>query len=188
MAYVKSVARSRVALAAAALASMCAYLLILDLGVHAGRVHRGVHVGGFDIGGLTEQEAGAVLTDRQEFLEGMPVVLVANGFDCRTLPEDVGWDPKPFNTAGAAMEVGRSGLWSGLVERIEGWFGGVKVGWAGTVDPSEVDDFLEYCQENADVLGVEVDRAKLRYRLRRAIVTWPRSSIDFKVPLVREAG
>ncbi len=175
----------RVALCAAGLVALLVYLVIVDLGMHAGRVHRGVTVAGFDIGGLTELEAFEALRRRQALLEDYPLVFIANGFDCRAEPGgDLGWNPRPFNTARDAMEVGRNGVLDGLRERFDAWFGGVKVGWAGTVDPKEVDEFLDYCERNARVVNARVDRAKLRFRIRRAIVTYPRGPLDFKVPLL----
>lgn len=177
--------RARLVLALVSLVALAGYLVLADLGMHAGRVHRGVSVAGFDIGGLTEIEAFEALSERQELLEETPVIFIAEGFDCRALPTDLGWSPQPFNTARAAMEIGRNGVLSGLRERIEAWFGGVKVGWAGTVDPAEVDEFLDYCERNAEVVSATVDRPKLRYRIRRQIVTYPRSAVDFKVPLIR---
>lgn len=178
----------RLALGAVGLAALLVYAVIADLGMHAGRVHRGVAVAGFDVGGLTELEAFEALRERQALLEQQPVVFIANGFDCRATPEDLGWSPQPFNTARDAMEVGRGGVLDGLRERFDAWFGGVKVGWAGTVDPGEVDEFLDYCEQNAKVVNARVNRAKLRFRIRRAIVTYPRSPIDFKVPLLKEGA
>jgi hypothetical protein len=176
----------RSALAAAAVGGLLVYAVIVDLGMHAGRVHRGVAVAGFEIGGLTELEAFEALEDRQTLLEEQAVIFIANGFDCRATPEDLGWNPQPFNTAQAAMEVGRNGVWAGLRERFEGWFGGVKIGWAGGVDPAEVDEFLDYCERNATIVNARVDRPKLRFRIRRAIVTYPRGALDFNVPLLKE--
>lgn len=184
----RSQLRAKLALGAAAAVGLVVYLVIVDLGMHAGRVHRGVKVAGFDIGGLTELEAFDALRERQELLEETPIVFLANGFDCRALPTSLGWSPQPFNTARDAMEIGRDGILAGLRERIDAWVGGIKMGWAGTVDPAKVDRFLDYCEENARVVGVTVDRAKLRFRIRRAIVTYPRSTLDFKVPLLKEAG
>lgn len=187
---------SRVALALGALLGVAGYLVVVDLGMHAGRVHRGVEVAGLDVGGLTEVEAFEALSERQELLQETPVVFIANGFDCRVMPADpedqnvadLGWSPQPFNTARDAMEIGRNGVFSGLRERVEAWLGGVKIGWAGTVDPRKVDEFLDYCEENAAVVNATIDRPKLRYRIRRAVVTYPRSPVDFKVPLERPAS
>ena len=177
--------RARLALALVALVALVCYLVVVDLGMNAGRVHRGVNVAGFDIGGLTEIEAFEALSERQELLEEIPVIFIAEGFDCRALPADLGWSPQPFNTARDAMEIGRNGVFSGLRERMNALFGGVKIGWAGTVDPAEVDEFLDYCEDNAKVVNATIDRPKLRYRIRRQIVTYPRSAVDFKVPLIR---
>lgn len=186
--------RGRISLAALALVALLGYLIVVDLGMHAGRIHRGVKVAGFDIGGLTELEAFDALEERQQLLGETPVVFIARGFDCRAFPAapegeededvpDLGWSPQPFNTARDAMEVGRGGILEGLSERVDAWLGGYKIGWAGTVDPGKVDAFLDYCEETAGVVNATVDRAKLRFRIRRAIVTYPRSPIDFKVPL-----
>ncbi|HEX2294159.1 MAG TPA: hypothetical protein VHN37_02495 [Actinomycetota bacterium] len=191
--------RARLALALLGLLALAGYLVVVDLGMHAGRVHRGVNVSGFDVGGLTEIEAFDALRERQQLLAETPVVFIANGFDCRALPADpegvedesvpdLGWSPQPFNTAQDAMEVGRGGLLAGLRERIDAWLGGYRIGWAGTVDPAKVDDFLDYCEENAAVVDATIDRPKLRFRIRRAIVTYPRSAIQFKVPLERRPG
>lgn len=191
--------RARLSLGVLGLVALLGYGVVVDLGMHAGRVHRGVEVAGFDVGGLTEVEAFDALREHQELLAQTPVVLVANGFDCRVMPADpdgeddpslpdLGWSPQPFNTARDAMEVGRGGVLSGLSERIDAWLGGYKMGWAGTVDPDKVDDFLDYCEKNAQVVNATIDRPKLRYRVRRAIVTYPRGPLDFKVPLERSAG
>ncbi|MFN2587803.1 MAG: hypothetical protein ABR613_06785 [Actinomycetota bacterium] len=179
---------TRLVLVAGGVVALLVYLVIVDLGVHAGRVHRGVTVAGFDVGGLTELEAFDALRERQALLEDYPLVFIANGFDCRAEPVDLGWSPQPFNTVQDAMEVGRGGVVEGLRERLDAWFGGVKIGWAGTVDPREVDEFLDYCEENARVVNARVDRAKMRFRIRRAIVTYPRSAIDFKVPLLSDGS
>ncbi|HYP22594.1 MAG TPA: hypothetical protein VEV43_03390 [Actinomycetota bacterium] len=189
--------RGRIALAAAGLVALLGYAVVVDLGMHAGRVHRGVEVAGFDVGGLTEIEAFEALEERRELLGETPVVFISPGFDCRVLPADpdgeddpaapdLGWSPQPFNTALDAMEIGRGGIVEGLRERVDAWLGGYRIGWAGTVDPAKVDEFLDYCERNAQVVNATVDRPKLRFRIRRAIVTYPRSPLDFKVPLERD--
>lgn len=175
--------KSRLALGGVSLVALAGYGVVVDLGMHAGRVHRGVTVAGVDVGGRTELEAFEALRERQALLEDTPVVFLANGFDCRAMPADLGWSPQPFNTARDAMEVGRGGVLAGLRERVDAWIGGYKVGWAGTVDPGKVDEFLDYCEENATVVNATVDRPKLRFRIRRAIVTYPRTPLMFKVPL-----
>ena len=175
--------KTRLALGIVGLVAVAGYAVVVDLGMHAGRVHRGVTVAGFDVGGLTEVEAFEALREHQALLEDTPVVFLANGFDCRALPADLGWSPQPFNTARDAMEVGRGGVFAGLGERVDAWLGGYKIGWAGTVDPAKVDEFLDYCEENAMVVNATIDRPKLRYRIRRAIVTYPRTPLMFKVPL-----
>lgn len=158
------------------------YLILLDLAVNAGRVHRGVSVAGFDVGGLNATEAADALEERGDAMKTSPMLFTAEGFDCRFTPEDVGWGPQPADTLEAALEVGRGGsLWQDLRDRLNAWSNGVRVEWAGAPNPDEVDRELDRCEELAEAMGVTIDRARLRYKVKRAIVTWPRR--PFRIPL-----
>lgn len=178
--------RARILLAVAGVLALGAYLVVVELGMSAGRIHHGVEVAGLDVGGLTFAEAEDYLAREGRKLEQQPIVFIANGFDCRDIPGRLGWGPQPYDTAAAALEVGRGDLFSAVRERVEAWFGGVRIGWAGKPDPRRVGRFLNYCEDNAAAAGAQIDRPKLRYRLRRAIETWPRREL-FKIPLLRPA-
>ncbi len=178
--------RARAALALAALFGVVVYLVIVDYGISAGRIHHGVEVAGFDVGGMTFAEAEEYLTRQGEKLEDTPILFVAHGFDCRDVPRNLGWGPQPYDTAAAALDVGRGDVLTSLSERVRAWFGGVRIGWAGKPDPRKVGRFLNYCEENAAAVGAELNRAKLRYRVRRAIETWPRREF-FRIPLALPA-
>ncbi|MCA1704987.1 MAG: hypothetical protein LC808_17680, partial [Actinobacteria bacterium] len=69
------------------LVGLLLYLLLVDLGVNAGRVHYGVTVGGYDVGGHTYPETFELLRERGKELEKAPIVLGAEGFDCRFTPK-----------------------------------------------------------------------------------------------------
>jgi hypothetical protein len=164
------------------------FLVIVDLGVNAGRIHYGVSVERIDVGGLTGPEAVDRLREHGLRLKSTAITFSAPGASCSFIPGQLGWGPQPADTTKLALAVGREGVpFSALADRVRAWFGGVKVGWAGSTDKEEVDEFLAECEKSAGGQGLVIDRAQLRYRVRRAIVTWPRP-VSFRFPLVRPDG
>jgi hypothetical protein len=178
---------ARVLLALGAIVAVVGYLVIVDLGVNAGRIHYGVSVENVDVGGLTPPQAVARLTEHGELLKDTAIVFSAPGASCYFVPGDIGWGPQPADTTKTALDVGRSHApFGALLDRVRAWVGGVKVGWAGAPNPAKVGRLLNECEASAAGQGLELDRAQLRYRIRRAIVTWPRP-ISFRLPLERPA-
>lgn len=174
---------TRVFLACGAFLSILVYLVIVDLGVHAGRIHRGVTVDGVAVGGLTQAEAQRLLTDHGMRLRRTPIVFTTEGYDCRLIPGRVGWRPNPALTARRAMAVGRSGrLATSIRDRLRSWFGGdLSVPWGGA--PSdEVEGFVEECAERGAAYGVQVDRDRLAREMERLMSTWPRDQLH-ELPL-----
>lgn len=166
------------------LAGLLAYVLLLELAINAGRVHRGVNVEGYEIGGLNYAEAVEALSQRGRKLKATPMIFTTEGFDCRFTPGDIGWGPQPSDTADAAMEVGRDGdVVPALSERIRAWTDGVAIEWGGSADAAKVERELDRCGELAAAVGLEIDRAKLRQAIEDGIVTWPRH--PFPIPLVQ---
>jgi hypothetical protein len=158
------------------------WVVLLDYGINAGRIHYGVHVRGTDVGGMTLEEAIDVLQDRGKELRFEPVVMSAEGIECNFIPDEVGWRLKPKSTAEAARDVGfRGGLSTSLRERLKAWFTGVRVDWIDTPNSEKVTAVIDDCEEQAKALHLELDRYKLRLLIRRAIVTWPRRI--FQVPV-----
>ena len=161
------------------------YLVIVDLGVNAGRIHYGVSVEGVDVGGLSAPEAVERLREHGLRLKTTAITFSAPGADCSFVPAELGWGPQPADTTKLALDVGRAGVpFGALADRVRAWLGGVKVSWAGAPDHDEVDEFLDECEQSAAGQGFEIDRAQLRYRVKRAIVTWPRP-VSFRFPLER---
>ena len=164
------------------------YLVIVDLGVNAGRIHYGVSVEKVDVGGLTAPQAVARLTERGELLRDTAVVFSAPGVSCYFVPGEIGWGPQPADTAKVALDVGRAHApFGALIDRAHAWIGGVSVGWAGAPNPKKVGRLINDCEERATGQGLELDRGQLRYKVRRAIVTWPRP-ISFRLPLRRPSA
>jgi hypothetical protein len=165
-----------------ALIGLVVFLLIVEFGVNAGRIHYGVVVGEVDVGGLTLSEAEELLDRRGDKLKTSPIVFGAEGFDCRFTPKEIGWGPQPFDTATAAMEIGRPLLsFNSLGERIDAWFTGIKLNW-GEPDPELVERIIDTCERNSRGLNLTIDNERLREYISEAIVTYPRPPI-FQIPL-----
>lgn len=158
------------------------YLLLVEVAVSAGRIHHGVNVQGFDIGGLNQQEAVDALRERGDQMKETPMIFTTEGFDCRFTPEQVGWGPQPADTAAAAMEVGREGVpFEALADRLQAWTRGVTIEWQGSTVPARVGRELNRCEKAAEGLGITINRPRLRYLIKQNIVKWPRGPVE--IPL-----
>lgn len=148
--------------------AFCLYLVLVDLGVNAGRVHYGVHVDGFEIGGHTFTEAVELLAEHGAEVRDTPVRYRVGSFSCGFTPGRIGWGPQPHDTAEAAMNVGRP-LRSAvsLGERVDAWLGGLRVEWADDADPAEVEEVVERCRAKARDAGHPLNEQMLRALFRR---------------------
>lgn len=177
---------AKVFIALAIVVGISAYLVVLDLGLNAGRIHHGVNVRGIDLGGLTKDEAAAVLEEEGDRLSVAPVILTREGMSCHFAPEELGWDPRPNDTAVAAYRVGRGVDWlAALGNRIKAWVAGATIDWNDRLDRDAVSELLDYCEVQAEALGYELRRYKLRIRIREAIKMWPRGPVN--IPVVRSS-
>ena len=150
------------------------YLVIVDLGVSAGRIHHGVTVTGVDLGGLTRTEAVVRLRRRAFDLAYAPVSLTGHGLDRLLRPTEVVWRPLPGRTASAALDVGRTGgPFRALWDRLRSWFVHIEVEWAGRPDPEAIVDYVSQVNRDAAERDLVVDRATLRRRLKQAMASWP---------------
>jgi hypothetical protein len=150
------------------------YLVIVDLGISAGRIHHGVAVAGIDLAGLTESEAVARLNREVEEKRTDPVVFQARELRFLLLPADVDWRPMIEASADAAMAVGRQGgPVAALADRVRGWFGGVEVKWTGRPNPHNVGNLIDDVARQAHALDYDLNRGKLRKKVRRAAKYWP---------------
>jgi hypothetical protein len=168
--------RAKIVLGTGALIAVIVYLIIVDIGISAGRIHSGVTVNEIDVGGYTETEAVEVLTDRAEELMFDPITFTdGQNLNLTFRPFDVGWRPRVADAAHEAIRVGRDDApFGALADRLQAWFGGVKIAWTGAPRARKVTTLIDEWQEQAAGLGLTIDAGKLRYRLKRAIVTSPR--------------
>jgi len=174
--------RAKILLGIGLVVAGAVWLVLLDYGINAGRIHYGVHVRGVAVGGMTLEEARDALRARGKQLRKTPVELSAEGMECSFVPASLGWDPETKKTAQEARSVGfRGGLGNAFRERVTAWFGGVEVDWAGEPRASRVTPLVDDCEVQAEALQLELDRAKLMRLIPRAITTWPRRIFEIPV-------
>lgn len=185
---------AKILLSAAVVVSVLAYLVIVDLGINAGRIHYGVEIeGGVDVGGMTAAEADDALETRADEMASAPITLAAEGISVRfyprlppTVSEDelgVGWFANRPETIAAALGVGRdSGPLRAVLDRAKAWITGVKVTWKGRPTAFKVSRLLDVIERRAEQRGYELDRTRLRIKIRRVLNTWPRKDF-YRIPL-----
>ena len=168
------------------LLAILAYVALAELAMNAGKVHHGVSVQGFDIGGLSRADAEAVLGERGEQMQQEPMRFVADGFYCLFTPKMVGWGPQEFETADEAMAIGRQGgVFAALRDRWRAWTSGIEVAWTDRPKAGKMGRELARCEKDAEALGYEIDRPRLRFLVKRTITTWPREPVE--IPLLDAA-
>jgi hypothetical protein len=185
--WMQAFSKNRVIIAVLSGAAAILFLAVVELGISAGRIHRGVDVNGIDVGGLTLPDAEDLLAEQGKALRQRSIAFTAEGTNCNFAPKMLGWRPEPEATAENALGVGRAGgLGSALLDRLKAWTGGVSVGWAGTPKLRKVARFVDDCVERGAAVGVEVHAGNLRFLVRRAIVTPDRQIFD--IPLIEEVS
>ncbi len=174
--------RAKIGLAFATIVAAAVYLVIVDYGVNAGRIHHGVNVAGIDLGGLTQEEAVEVLEEHEARLERAPVLVTRQGVTCHFEPHELAWDGRPFVTSVAAYRIGRGDSWfAALGTRFKAWVTGVRISWLDQLDRKALSRLLDDCERIASPLGYDVRRYELRQRIRDAIVTWPRYPVTVPI-------
>jgi vancomycin resistance protein YoaR len=110
---------------------VAAGLVAVDGLAAAGRVRRGVRVGGVDLSGLTPAAAEARLRAAAGPVEARPVVLAAGAATMRLPRSRAGLRLDVAASVAAALEVGRRGPLDG--DRARTWFGGIDLPWRSRV-------------------------------------------------------
>jgi hypothetical protein len=173
---------TKLAIAGGTVAALLAYVAIADAGINAGRIHHGVTVRNVDIGGMTFAQAEEVLRERGARLRRTPICFSREEFHACVGPEELGWYPGVPATVEQAMAVGREGsIFHAASQRARAWAGGVRIRWAGSPRPHRVTRLIDEWEEQLAELGYTLDRGHLRFKIRRAIVTYPRRTL--RVPV-----
>lgn len=177
---------ARLGLLAVALVGSIGFLLILEFGISAGRVHHGVTVGEEDVGGLTRNELQDSLLEQAEQLEGEDACLSYDAIRLCIDPDEVGWLVAPRETAQQAFDVGRADFPLGAInERATAWLSGVDVPWEGTARGQKVGRVLDEWEFIFGERGLELRRFAARKRIHRALATYPREIVP--IPIHRRA-
>lgn len=170
--------RARVVTALTSIVALAAYLVIVDLGLFAGKVHRGVTVEGHHVEGLSFPELVDELERRRDELLEREVVFTADGYRDMVTGADLGFNPQPFDTARATYAVGRGGIVASARQRLRGWFGEVTVPWQGGVRSNLVGRLIARWEREA---GIDVDASAAREVIRTAIAAGARDR--YEIPL-----
>jgi hypothetical protein len=169
-------------IAAAAVVALLAYVVVLDLGINAGRIHRGVAVGDVEVGGMTQSEAVEFLTDVGRDMRNSSITFTAGDVEVEVLPADLKWWPYAEDMAKKAMDVGRTGgVMNAASERWKSWVSGITVNW-GRAGPKLVDRQIEEMSTELASQGYELDEQEMFRVLRHAIWQWPRRAA-YEIPL-----
>jgi vancomycin resistance protein YoaR len=116
-------------------------LLAVDGLTTAGRVRRGVRVGGVDLSGLTPSAAEARLRTAAGPIEARPLALAAGPATLRLPRSQAGVRLDVAASVAAALAVGRRGLFDG--DRSRTWFGRVDLAWHTLVVRGRLDRALD---------------------------------------------
>ncbi|MGH2746860.1 MAG: hypothetical protein ACRDKB_02900 [Actinomycetota bacterium] len=164
-------------------AGLVAFGLILEFGINAGQIHYGVTVSAVNVGGMTVVEAEEFLRERGNLLQSEEICFERrelSGF-C-VVPTDLGWYPGWRPTAREAYSVGRDDFPLGAIsDRLKAWAKGVNIKWSGRARARLVTALLDELEQELAEDGFELKRGLMRYKIRRAIVTYPRRT--FRIPL-----
>jgi hypothetical protein len=170
-------ATTRSFLALAAFLGGLAFIGIVEFGISAGRVHHGVTVNGFEVGGLTLTEVRDTLVDRAHQVRDVPACLKHDVILLCVDPAKVGWRPEPRKTASRAYDVGRTGgLLRAISDRADAWASGVDVPWQGGPNSDKVGRLLDEWESIFEQRDLRLRRFAARNAIREALETWPRTT------------
>jgi hypothetical protein len=156
--------------------------LIVDFGINAGVVHRGVTISGLDVGGLTLEETQRALNDHRSKMRQTEVCFSGRDFEDCLLPDDLGWFPGGSEIRALALkafDVGRrGGPLTALRERLRAWSGDVKLSFPPSAKPSKVTDVIDEWEQELLESDLRLDRARTRARIKDALAAWPRRTLQ----------
>jgi hypothetical protein len=160
------------------------YLVVVEVGVNAGKIHYGVSVDGVDVGGMTASAAYSLLKERAAELRTTQVEFHRNGVSVTFTPEEISWRPRLADTVREAYGAGRQGgLLRGALVRVEAWTSGVKLPWLDRRSGPRIGEMLDEWQKELNAAGTDlpIDRQRARSKIRRALKYWPKTS--YRIPL-----
>lgn len=195
--------RFKVLVGVGSLVAALVLALVVEAAVSYGKIHSGVSVGGIELGGLTEDEAAAVLAAHVEKVQGSPVRLVAGEKSWEIMPADVGVSMDVTGAVAAAMNATReSNLFVDLYRRWKLYFSSLDLPLQGTIDQARLDSTIAQIAEQLDIPPVDaglvlegtevkvvggdngqaVDREALKAKLEEVLLSL--HSTEIPIPIV----
>lgn len=158
------------------------FAIILDFGINAGVVHRGVTINGLDVGGLTLEETQSALQDHRGRMRQAEVCFSGPDFEDCLLPEDFGWKPSEERIRTVALEafdVGRTGgPLTALRARLRAWSGDIKLSLPHSAKPWMVTNVIDEWEQELLESDFRLDRPRTRARIKDALAAWPRRTLQ----------
>ncbi|QIN81036.1 hypothetical protein GBA65_21565 (plasmid) [Rubrobacter marinus] len=147
------------------LCAVASLLVALDSGVDAGVIHRGVSVGGVDLGGKTPEEAGEILGDPERGVLG-EIVLERGPERFPFSGEEMGVDLDVAGTVDRAYAAGREGsVTERFGDRVRAAFGAAsvapKVDYRPKVAKAKVEGLAARLNEEPREASVSIEGAEV---------------------------
>ncbi len=166
------------------------------------RVRSGVQAGSLELGGTTQDQARAALTERAQLLVSQPVEAFADTNRLAVAPAEIGFQPSVEPTLEDAAGVGRRGnFFVRLWHRVRALFASTDVGWESKFDEEAakqlVSDFASEVETEGHEAGIEARGATLvpvgavpgrrldhdgsMRQIVEGLETWPRRSMELPI-------
>ncbi|MBN1321200.1 MAG: VanW family protein [Thermoleophilia bacterium] len=141
--------------------------ILIDSALSYNKVHTGVSVAGHDIGGLTHDEAVAVLAREVDDSDKNLIVLKSDDRAWKVMPTDVGTKIDIVGAVGAAMDITReSNFLVDFGRRLKLYFSDIDIPLEGTIDTYKMDDLLHVVAQELDDppvdAGIVIDDGKVK--------------------------
>jgi vancomycin resistance protein YoaR len=144
--------RMRAAVGVVCVVALLVALVAADLAANAGRVHRGVRVGGVALGGVRRVDVPVHLERELAVLAAEPVVLNAAGKNVSVTATQVALSYETTPLAEAAYGYGRSGdVLRDVRDRALAWIGGAELGAKPKANPERVAAVIAALAREVDV-------------------------------------
>jgi vancomycin resistance protein YoaR len=182
-----------------AVLGLLASSMAADSAAAIGSVRRGVRAGSLELGGKSEDEATALISDRASQLSSQEVEFFGEKERVTLRPATVGFEPDVQATLREAMGVGRVGNFAvRMWHRLRAHLATTDVGWSSTIDREKANKVVKGWAERFDDEGHEagirargarivpvaplpgraLDQRRAVGALVRGFESWPRRSID----------
>ncbi len=198
-----SLARLRALIITGILIAIVLLAILIDAGVYYNKIHSGVKVSQQSVGGLTRDEATALLERFVKEAGKKPITLTSGDKTWEVLPADVGTEIDVAGAVSSAMGYTRdSNFFADVARRLKLYFGGTDIPLQGTVDSEKMDAALAIVAAELDhpavnaglkvvdgelqvvdaANGMVVDQDALREQLKELLFTLRSGDLD--VPMI----